>query len=57
MPDGYDSAAQNARNNISHMLANYPWLYGVMAGLALLAGLVVRVLFRLLRRTFRRAAA
>ncbi len=57
MPDGYDSAAQNAKNNITQMLANYPWLYGVMAGLALLAGLALWGLFRLLRRMFRRSAA
>ena len=57
MPEGYDSAEQTARNNISQMLANYPWLYGVMAGLGVLAGLVVWSLFRVLRRLFRRSAA
>lgn len=57
MPEGYDSAEQTARNNISQMLANYPWLYGVMAGLGVLAGLVVWSLFRVLRRLFRGSAA
>jgi arylsulfatase/uncharacterized sulfatase len=57
MPEGYDSVAQTAGNNISQMLVNYPWLYGVMAGLALLAGFVVWGLFRLLRWMFRRPAA
>ncbi|MBX9662097.1 MAG: sulfatase-like hydrolase/transferase, partial [Novosphingobium sp.] len=53
MPEGYDSAAQNARNNIGKLLHNYPWLYGVMV----LAGLFVLGLFRMLRRSFRRTAA
>jgi len=57
MPEGYDSVKQTVRNNIGQMLANYPWLYGVMAGLALLAGLAVWGLIRLMRRMFRRAAA
>lgn len=57
MPDGYDSVAQNARNNIRQMLVNYPWLYGVMAGMVVLAGLVVWGLFRVLRRLARRTAA
>ncbi|MBY0303885.1 MAG: arylsulfatase [Sphingomonas sp.] len=57
MPEGYDSAAQTLRNNISHMLENYPWLYGVMAGMMVLTGLVAWGLFRALRRSFRRTAA
>ncbi len=57
MPEGYDSAAQTVRNNIGQMLANHPWLYGVMLGMALLAGLVAWGLFRLLRRVFRRTPA
>lgn len=56
MPEGYDSAKQNAQNNISKMRANYPWLYGVLAAVAVLAGLVVWGLFRVLRRSFRRPA-
>lgn len=54
MPEGYDSAAQNVRNNFGHMLENYPWLYGVMAVLVVLAGLAARILVRLLRRSSRR---
>jgi len=57
MPEGYDSAAQTTWNNISHMLENYPWLYGVMAGMVMLTGLVVWALFKGLRRSFRRTAA
>lgn len=57
MPEAYDSVAQTARNNIGQMLANYPWIYGVMAGMVLLAGLVVWGLVRVLRRMFRRSAA
>ena len=57
MPAGYDSAAQTARNNISKMLANYPWLYGPMAALVLLVGLAFWALFRRLARMFRRPSA
>ena len=57
MPEGYDSAAQTLRNNISHMLENHPWLYGMMAGMMVLTGLVAWGLFRVLRRSFRRTAA
>jgi arylsulfatase/uncharacterized sulfatase len=57
MPEGYDSAAQTAKNNVSKMLANYPWLYGMMAGMALLVGLAAWGLFWLLRRMLRRRAA
>ena len=57
MPEGYDSAAQNARNNIGKLLGNYPWLYGVMSGVLVIAGLVFWSLFRVLRRLFRRTAA
>lgn len=57
MPEGYDSAAQTLWNNISHMLENYPWLYGVMAGMVMLTALVAWGLFRVLRRSFRRTAA
>ena len=57
MPEGYDSVKQTAKNNIVQMLTNYPWLYGVMAGLALLAGLAVWGLIRLLRRMPRRSGA
>ena len=57
MPEGYDSVKQTAKNNIVQMLANYPWLYSVMAGLVLLAGLVVWGLIRLLRRMPRRSGA
>lgn len=57
MPEGYDSAAQNAKNNIKKMRQNYPWLYGVMAGVLLLAGLALWGLFKLLRRIFRRSIA
>lgn len=57
MPEGYDSAGQTAKNNIRKMFANYPWLYGVMAGVGVLAGLVLWGLFRVLRPFFRRTAA
>jgi hypothetical protein len=57
MPVGYDSVKQTAKNNIGQMFANYPWLYGVMAGMALLVGLGVWGLIRLLRRMPRRSAA
>lgn len=57
MPEGYDSVAQTAANNIKQMRQNYPWLYGVMAGVALLAGLILWGLIRGVRRLFRRTAA
>lgn len=57
MPEGYDSAQQNLRNNTGKLLANYPWLFGVMAGAMVLAGLGGWGLFRVLRRLFRRTAA
>ena len=57
MPEGYDSAAQNAANNMKKMRENYPWAYGVRAALFLLAAVVVWGLFRLVRRLFRRSPA
>lgn len=57
MPEGYDSAEQNARNNIGKLIANYRWLYAAIAGVTVLAGLLVWGLFRVLRRSSRRAAA
>jgi arylsulfatase/uncharacterized sulfatase len=57
MPEGYDSAAQNAANNMKKMRENYPWLYGVRAALFLLAAAVVWGLIRLVRRLFRRLPA
>lgn len=56
MPDDYDSAQQTVTNNIRQMLANYPWLYGVMTGGMVLAGLLIWGLFRVLRRLFGRSA-
>lgn len=57
MPKDYDSAQQTATNNIRKMFANYPWIYGVMAGGIVIAGLVIWGLFRVLRRLFLRSAA
>lgn len=57
MPAGYDSVAQNFKNNIKKMRQNYFWLYGVMAGMLLLAGLALWGLFRRLRRMARRPVA
>lgn len=56
MPEDYDSAAQNARNNIGKLLANHPWLYAAMACATVLIGLGMWGLFRVLRRWFRQAA-
>jgi arylsulfatase/uncharacterized sulfatase len=56
MPARYDSVRQTASNNISQMLANYPWLYGVMAAALVLTAFMVWGLIRLLRRYYRRAA-
>lgn len=56
-PKDYDSAAQNFENNTKHLLENYPWLYGVMAGAFLLSGLIVWGLVSIFRRVFRRYAA
>lgn len=57
MPEGYDSEKQNIKNNMQHMFVDNPWLYGVVTGLAVLAGLLVWRLFRVLRRLLRRSAA
>lgn len=57
MPEGYDSEKQNIKNNMQHMFADNPWLYGVVTGMAVLAGLLVWRLFRVLRRLLRRSAA
>ncbi len=51
MPEGYDSAQQVARNIAARLLANYPWLYGVLgAALLLIAGPVWLLLRRLAGR-------
>lgn len=51
MPEGYDSAAQIARNVGGRLLSNYPWLYGVLGGLlVVVAALVWLVMRGLLRR-------
>jgi arylsulfatase/uncharacterized sulfatase len=57
MPEGYDSAAQNAANNMKKLRENYPWAYGVRAVLLLLAAAVLWGLVRLARRLFRRSPA
>lgn len=54
MPEGYDSRAQVIRNTGERLLANYPWLYGVLGVvlLVLVAGLwiVVRGVRALVRQ-------
>ena len=55
MPEGYDSRKQVNRNIAARLLANYPWLYGILGGLALVIGAVIWLAVRWLRRR-RRAA-
>ncbi len=57
MPEGYDSTAQNAQNNMAKLRENYPWLLGVRPALFLMAGLLLWGLLVLVRRLVRRFAA
>ena len=54
MPEGYDSAAQIARNVGARLLSNYPWLYGVLGAVVLLLAaavwLTIRGMLALVRR-------
>ena len=50
MPEGYDSVQQILNNTAARLLDNYPWLYAVFAGLALVLGLIVWWIVRLFVR-------
>ena len=54
MPGGYDSAEAILTNTRTRMLANYPWIYAVLAGLALLIGWLG---WRIVRAGLRRGRA
>lgn len=54
MPEGYDSQTQITRNIGARLLGNYPWLYGLLGGIAVL---VAVAMWRALRRLLRRRAA
>ncbi|MDJ0979221.1 MAG: arylsulfatase [Erythrobacter sp.] len=47
MPEGYDSVRQIIANTRARLLQNYPWIYAVLAGLALLGAWAVWRLVRL----------
>lgn len=54
MPQGYDSTAQVNRNSIVRLLANYPWLYGVLVGMLLVFAAVIWLAVGLVRALLRR---
>ena len=57
MPEGYDSMKQVNRNIGVRLLANYPWLYGVLGGIVLVFGAAIWLVLRQLRRIVRRRRA
>jgi arylsulfatase/uncharacterized sulfatase len=57
MPEGYDSRVQVVRNTGARLLANYPWLYGVLGGIVLVFGAVIWLVLRQLRALLRRRRA
>lgn len=57
MPKGYNSNAQVVRNTGARLLANYPWLYGILGGIMLVFGAAIWFALRQLRRIYRRRAA
>lgn len=54
MPEGYDSMAQVTRNIGARLLANYPWLYAVLAGIVLAVAACVWLMLRGVRALMRR---
>jgi arylsulfatase/uncharacterized sulfatase len=57
MPEGYDSRVQVVRNTGARLLANYPWLYGVLGGIVLVFGASIWLVLRQLRALLRRRQA
>ena len=55
MPEGYDSRAQVNRNIAARLLGNYPWLYGVLGGIALVFVAMFWLALRWLLRRHRAA--
>ncbi|MCZ8370198.1 MAG: arylsulfatase [Porphyrobacter sp.] len=55
MPEGYDSRAQVNRNIAARLLGNYPWLYGVLSGIALVFAAMFWLALRWLLRRHRAA--
>ena len=57
MPEGYDSRAQVVRNSGARLLANYPWLYGVLGAVLLVLVAVLWMALRGIRALLRRRAS
>lgn len=49
MPQGYDSVKQLTANTTDRLLANYPWIYAVLAAIVILALLLLWLIYRLIR--------
>lgn len=57
MPEGYNSLAQVVRNTGARLLANYPWLYGVLGGVLLVLAALLWMTVRGIRALLRRRAS
>lgn len=57
MPEGYNSLAQVVRNTGVRLLANYPWLYGVLGAVLLVFVAVLWMMVRGVRTLVRRRAS
>ena len=57
MPEGYDSRAQVVRNSGARLLANYPWLYGVLGAVLLVLAALLWIALRGIRALLRRRAS